>query len=484
MMRKLKNYVFVGLTALFFGLLGSFLYSQWFYKNSNLAYTNPESLGNNGQLINQSEISSPLFTGVNFVKASEIATPSVVFVKTTSAIKRRNWWDEWFGYDISGRRELISGAGSGVIISDDGYIATNNHVIEGADKIEVILNNGRKVFEAKVIGKDPSTDLALLKIEAKNLIPLKFGNSDDLKIGEWVIAVGNPFNLNSTVTAGIVSAKGRNINVVSNQFPIESFIQTDAAINPGNSGGALVDDEGLLVGINTAIASSTGAYTGYGFAIPSNMAYKIIGDLRDYGKVQRAYSGLEVINIEGNLYEKLGQVNKGVFVNVIQNNGPAAKSGILEGDVLLSINNRETNDKASFDEQLAYYRPGDKVKFKVLREGKTIEKELVLVNSNGTTEMVKDESVFSKTLGADFEEVNKIEQEKYRIKYGIKVTNIRYGRIREMSIPDGFIIIRINGKDYYKAEEAIKDLESIRGRLIIEGINPNGSQQYFSFYVY
>lgn len=483
-MGKFKSIILVGLTALFFGLLGSFLYSQWFFKDVDLSFSKQENLPSNGQLINHSEIAYGLNSGVNFVKASEIATPSVVFVKTTSAIKRRNWWDEWFGYDISGRRELISGAGSGVIISEDGYIATNNHVIEGADKIEVILNKGRKVFEAKIIGKDPSTDLALLKIEAKDLIPLKFGNSDDLKIGEWVIAVGNPFNLNSTVTAGIVSAKGRNINVVSNQFPIESFIQTDAAINPGNSGGALVDDEGLLVGINTAIASSTGAYTGYGFAIPSNMAYKIIGDLRDYGKVQRAYSGLEVINIEGNLYEKLGQVNKGVFVNVVQNSGPAAKSGIVEGDVLLSINNRETNDKASFDEQLAYYRPGDKVKFKVLRDGKNLEKELVLVNSNGTTEMVKDESIFSKSLGADFEEVTKIEQEKYRIKYGIKVSNIRYGRIREMSIPDGFIILRINGKDYTKADDVIKDLENIRGRLIIEGINPNGSQQYFSFYVY
>ncbi|MCS7074333.1 MAG: trypsin-like peptidase domain-containing protein [Bacteroidia bacterium] len=419
----------------------------------------------------------------DFVVASEISTPTVVFIKTKSNAGN-NAENFWFFGDFFGNRGPAYNTGSGVIISADGFIVTNYHVIDKADAIEVILNN-KHSYEAKVIGQDPSTDLALLKIEAKNLKPIVVGNSDQVKIGEWVLAVGNPFNLTSTVTAGIVSAKGRNINIVNSQFPIESFIQTDAAINPGNSGGALVNLKGELIGINTAIASQTGSYNGYGFAIPVNIVKKIVKDFIDYGEVQRAFIGMEVADIDAKLAQKIGNEDySGVYIESISSDGSAKQAGIKPGDVLLKVNGIQVNSKAEYLEQLSYYRPGEKIKL-VVRSGNTYKEVVVtLTNREGTTDVLKKISVTSKTLGADFTPLSKVEKEKLRVKSGYKVSEIRGGLIRQMGLPEGFTILSVNQVVPESVEELISLLENTRGRITIDGIHPNGGRGMYSFFMY
>lgn len=422
----------------------------------------------------------------DMIKASSIATPTVVFIKTISNQQASDpYYDFWSAWDFFGRRGPVTSSGSGVIISADGYIVTNLHVVKDADVIEVITNNNKHSYKAKVIGTDGSTDLALLKIEGNNLPHVVFGNSDDVKIGQWVLAVGNPFNLTSTVTAGIVSAKGRNINVVNNRFPIESFIQTDAAINPGNSGGALVNTNGELVGINTAIASNTGAYSGYGFAIPANLVQKIVRDLIEYNEVQRGFTGLDVKDIDATLADKLNvNDNFGVYVQYVLPSGPADVAGVKSGDVIIKVNERGIETKSYFDEQISYYRPGDKVKLTLLRNNKPVEVYIKLINRDGNTEITKKLSVTSNVLGADFSMVPKVEADKYQIKNGVRISNIRGGRIQSMGIPEDFIITTLNKKEYTKAEELVKDLESARGQILIEGLYSNGGRAFFSFYAY
>lgn len=422
----------------------------------------------------------------DMIKASGVATPTVVFIKTISNQQAADpYYDFWSAWDFFGRRGPVTSSGSGVIISADGYIVTNLHVVKDADVIEVITNNNKHVYAAKVIGTDGSTDLALLKIEGKGLPHITFGNSDEVKIGQWVLAVGNPFNLTSTVTAGIVSAKGRNINVVNNRFPIESFIQTDAAINPGNSGGALVNTNGELVGINTAIASNTGAYSGYGFAIPANLVQKIVRDLIEYNEVQRGYTGIDVKDIDATLADKLNiNDNLGVYVQYVLPTGPGDNAGVKSGDVIVKVNERGIESKAYFDEQISYFRPGDKVKLTLIRSGKPVEVYISLINRDGNTAITKKLSVTSNALGADFSMVPKIEADKYQIRSGIRISNIRNGRIASMGIPEDFIITSLNKKEYTKAEELVKDLESIRGQILIEGLYSNGSRGFYSFYAY
>jgi serine protease Do len=419
-----------------------------------------------------------------FVKASKVSTPAVVFIKTLSTVEYRSsfwFWD----FDPFGSRGQVSSSGSGVIVSKDGYIVTNNHVIQGADKISVVLNRNRKEYPAKVVGRDPSTDLALLKIEDENLPAITMGNSDQVEIGEWVLAVGNPFNLNSTVTAGIVSAKGRNINIVNNQFPIESFIQTDAAINPGNSGGALVNLNGELVGINTAIASQTGSYTGYGFAIPVNMVAKIIKDFIEYGEVQRGFPGLTVSDISNQLMQNgVPEGADGVYVNEVLEDGPGDQAGMKQGDIITSLDGRKVTNKAFYEEYLAYYRPGNKVKISVLRNGGEKSFEVTLLNQDGTTKLMRRNVVHSRVLGADFQPLNQQEMQKYRINSGIKVDNIKGGSMSSMGLKNGSIITKFNGRSYSRAEDLISELESARGRISIEGINPNGSTFNYSFFGY
>lgn len=420
-----------------------------------------------------------------FVKASKVSTPAVVFIKTVSTVQYRSsfwFWD----FDPFGSRGQVSSSGSGVIVSADGYIVTNHHVIANAEQITVALSNNKKEYKATVVGKDPSTDLALLKIEASNLPAITLGNSETLEIGDWVLAVGNPFNLNSTVTAGIVSAKGRNINIVNNQFPIESFIQTDAAINPGNSGGALVNLNGELVGINTAIASQTGSYAGYGFAIPVNMVAKIIKDFVEFGEVQRGFPGLTTEDISNSILQKLGlNEAEGAYVSNTVADGPADKAGMKAGDIITKIDGQKVGNKAFYEEHLAYYRPGATVKFTVLRAGKEQEFSLTLINADGNTRLLRRNVINSKVLGADFQPANQQEMQRFRISSGIKVSNIAgNGSMASMGIQEGSIITKLNGRSYAKAEDLVADLEQARGRITIEGISPGGSTFSYSLFGY
>lgn len=422
-------------------------------------------------------------SSVDFTIASEIGAPSVVFIKTISGSQRQadDYWSLW---DFWGRRGPISSAGSGVIVSADGYIVTNNHVIDGADKIEVVLNN-KHTFSAKIVGTDPNTDLALIKINGKNLKPAIFSNSDKVRIGEWALAIGNPLNLTSTVTAGIISAKGRNINIVNSQFPIESFIQTDAAINPGNSGGALVNVRGELIGVNTAIASKTGAYSGYGFAIPSNIAKKVIQDLMDHGEVQRAFMGVEVADVSEEIADKLPDDDfTGVYAYNVAADGAGAAAGVHEGDVIVKIDGVDVNSKAEFLERLSYYRPGDKIKV-MLKRNKTLQEVTVtVVNRDGNTELLRNTTVFSNALGCSVTPLSKVEKQRLGVNSGLRLSGIRGGRIRNMNLPEDFVILSINGKTPKNADELSALIENVRGRLIIEGAHSNGQRGTYSFFSY
>ncbi len=473
-MTNIRN-IFIAILA---GFLGSVGYNYFFAPSTSaLEISSSRS---------KEEIASPVNYFPEDIKvydlsyAAEQTTPSVVYIETISRhySGERDFWDFFF------YRGPVQGAGSGVIISENGYIVTNNHVIDKADKITVFLHN-RKKYEAKVIGRDPSTDIALLKIEARNLTPIKMGNSDELKIGQWVLAVGNPMNLRYTVTAGIVSAKGRNINIVHGKFPIESFIQTDAAINPGNSGGALVNAYGELVGINTAIASRTGNYIGYGFAIPVNIVKKIVKDFIDFGNVQRAFLGVEVVDLDDKVVEKMKLEDyHGVLVYDVIPGSVAEKAGIKPGDILLKIANYPVNSKAEYLERLSYYRPGERISIIFKRDGKTKTANVTLMNEEGTTELLKKNSVFSEALGAEFQPVSKLEKNRLGIEQGFRVQNIQGGIMYRMGIPEGFIITAINRYKPKDVKELVKILENAQGQIIIEGVHPNGARLYYSFYGY
>jgi len=473
----MKKILLTAAFSMVFGLLGAFLFTK-FYSSSSNSVNNNESL--KGILANYNGKAAE--SSISFVLASKVSTPSVVFIKTTALVQQRNpfgwFFDEWDPFGSIGQ---VSSTGSGVIVRKDGYIVTNLHVIKDASKIEVVLNNKKKTFTAKLVGSDPSTDLALLKIDSEDLPAINIVNSDDLQVGEWVVAVGNPFNLTSTVTAGIVSAKGRNINVVNNQFPIESFIQTDAAINPGNSGGALVNLNGELVGINTAIYSKTGSYAGYGFAIPSNIVAKTIKDLIDFGKIQRGNTGMEVTDID-EATEKLNKTSNGALVTQVFEGSSGSKAGLQKGDVIVKIQDRAIDGKSSFDEHISYYRPGDKLKINYIRNGSAKETTMTLTNENGETGVSKNNSINSDKLGADFTPINKLEQQKYRISSGVKVSNIRNGLINNLGLEDGFIFTKYNGKTCTDAGELIKELEGASGRMQIEGVGVDGGSRFYNFY--
>lgn len=374
------------------------------------------------------------------------------------------------------------GSGSGVIISSDGYIVTNNHVIEGADEIEVILNDN-KVFKAKIIGTDPSTDLALLQIKEDNLPVIPFANSDDVRVGEWVLAVGNPFNLNSTVTAGIVSAKGRSIDILQDKYAIESFIQTDAAINPGNSGGALVNMQGGLIGINTAIASPTGAYAGYGFAVPSNIVSKVVEDLIEYGTVQRGYLGIVIRNVTGNLAEENHlDVTKGVYVDSIAANSAAGDAGIKIGDVILEVDKRPVETTAQLLELIGRKRPGDRVSLVVDRKGKEVNFDVTLRNREGETKVTIKESraEILDRLGVELQEVDRATAKELKIEGGLKITQLSSGILRRYTdVRTGFIITSVDGEAVTTVDEFIKILESKSGGVMIEGVYEDYPGKYY-----
>ena len=486
----LKRYFFMKRSILLFllaayvaGLAGAFTINLLEGKNYGIQSQIPRPVH---------EISSPnTYPNANnsvgfpdFTAAAEISTKAVVYIKTTSNQPQASFNDWFFGDFFGNRNQLVINSGSGVIISPDGYIVTNNHVIEKAVKVEIILND-KQAYEAEIVGKDPSTDLALLKINSKNLPTVALANSNALKVGEWVLAVGNPFNLTSTVTAGIVSAKGRNLNILNNVAPIESFIQTDAAINPGNSGGALVNTSGELVGINTAILSRTGAYNGYGFAVPANIVNKVVKDLKEFGSVQRAFFGADVIDIDAVLKDKLKlETSRGVYVNAIAGFGPAKEAKIKEGDIIVKLNGVQIDSKASFDEQLSYYRPGEEIGVTILRDSKLKDYALRLTNSEGNTDIIKKESVQSTKLGAEFEAISKVEREKYKIAGGVRITNVGSGYIARLGLREGFILTHINKTEIKTATEAIDILENIRGNVNIEGIDQNGRKAFFSYFTY
>jgi len=378
------------------GAVISFGMVQFFHTEKNIYITQEVDSTNDDGINQQVSFKGNSFpsSGVDFTNASEKSVNGVVHIKTRylSAYSGDPFYEYFFGSSNSGRIQEASG--SGVIISADGYIATNNHVIDGADEIKVTLNN-QETYTATLIGRDPSTDLALLKIEGTDLPYVDFANSDDVKIGEWVLAVGNPFNLTSTVTAGIVSAKSRNINLLKgdnskNIFPIESFIQTDAAVNPGNSGGALVNPQGELIGINTAIASKTGSYAGYSFAIPSNIVKKVTADLVKYGVVQRAFVGVGLANINQQVMEQAELPNlKGVLVTGVAPNSAAFDGGIKSGDVILKVAEDIVSKVPEIQEKIGNYRPGDEVMITIRRGDLEQELNLILKNQQGTTDVVK-----------------------------------------------------------------------------------------------
>jgi len=376
--------------------------------------------------------------------------------------------------------EYNMGAGSGVIIGSEGYIVTNNHVIEDADNIEVVLNDSRK-FTAKVIGRDPNTDIALVKIEAKELPYLVWGNSDAIKLGEWVLTVGNPFNLTSTVTAGIVSAKSRSIGIMSGQMPLESFIQTDAAVNPGNSGGALVNASGELVGINAAIASRTGSYSGYSFAIPSSIAHKVVDDLKQFGGVQRALLGVEMKPVDDDLAKEknLGKI-EGVYVVRITDEGAARQAGIKAGDVITAVNGNQVNAPQQLQEQIGKYRPGDKVAITIKRNGDLKQYDVVLRNTKGDTSIVKES--FS-VLGAEFGPILEKDKERLKIDEGIQVINLSNGKLKEAGVKIGFIITDINKSSVSSVEDVQRVLSQSSNKkpILVEGVYPGGEWTYYVF---
>jgi len=353
-------------------------------------------------------------------------------------------------------------------------------VIDEADNIEVMLNDNRK-FTAKVIGRDPNTDIALVKIDARELPFLSWGNSETLKLGEWVLAVGNPFNLTSTVTAGIVSAKSRSIGIISGQLPLESFIQTDAAVNPGNSGGALVNASGELVGINAAIASRTGSYSGYSFAVPASIARKVVDDLKQFGEVQRALLGVEIKNIDDNLAkeEHLGKI-EGVYVGKATEDGAARQAGIKTGDIILAINGNQVNTVSQLQEQIAKYRPGDKIAITTKREGSVKIVSVVLRNTKGGTSIVKES--FS-ILGAEFGSISEKDKERLKIDEGIQVLNLTKGKLRDAGVKIGFIITDINKVSVSSVEDIKRALSQANNKkpVLVEGVYPGGEWTYYVF---
>lgn len=420
----------------------------------------------------------------DFVSASRKSTQSVVYIKNISTTTyRMSFMDMFFGEP--GRASERVSSGSGVIYSADGYIITNNHVVADADKLEVV--HGRNSYEASLVGVDPSTDLAVLKIDGDKLPVLPLGSSKELQVGEWVIAVGNPFNLTSTVTGGIVSAKARALNIVNDKFPIESFIQTDAAINPGNSGGALVNRQGELVGINTAIISRTGSYAGYGFAVPVDIVKKIVDDIIKYGEVQKAFMGADVIDLTPDVANRLSlevSTLEGVFVRNVQSDWGAAEAGIKEGDIILQINEDKVNSKAMFDELISYQSPGDKIVVTFKRDKKILQKEVTLSNREGTTEILKTEIYTSKYLGADLEIVPKVELDLLKIDAGIRIIKLYPGGLlSRLELQEDFIITRINEYQIDDPQKLVDVLSELTGRVRVEGVNKAGIKGYYTFYL-
>lgn len=454
----------------------------------------------------------------DFSTAAEAVTPTVVHIRTTitRTVRQQQVPDifrDFFGDEFGqgqgqgrSRRQQGQASGSGVIISKDGYIVTNNHVVQDADEVEVIMTDKRS-FKAKVIGTDPLTDLAVIKVEANNLPAITLGDSDALRLGEWVLAVGYPLDLESTVTAGIVSAKGRRIGILEQDFaqreglrqqqngadkqsgdnPIEAFIQTDAAINPGNSGGALVNLRGELIGINSAIASATGYYSGYGFAVPVSLVKKVSADLLKYGTVQRGYLGILPIELNSTVAKEKGvKVGRGIYVQEVTANGAAKTAGLQNGDVIVKMEGQPLDSQAQMREIIGRRRPGDAVTVTVNRNGTERDFKVELRNRNGGREVIKKADVAAattslNTLGADFEELSAQDAKQLGVSGGVRVKKITDGKLAETDVEEGFIIVKANTKSV----KSVKELQAIMSAvkegegLMLIGMYPNSSRMYY-----
>jgi len=414
---------------------------------------------------------------------------AVVHIKTEYSRKNSmydNFFDfhEFFGESPYGQQGPLQGAGSGVIISPDGYIVTNNHVVQDASRIEIVLNDKRS-YEGTIVGTDASTDLAVVKVKETGLPFLNYGNSDELQIGEWVLAVGNPFNLTSTVTAGIVSAKARNINILGTPdgTSIESFIQTDAAVNRGNSGGALVNTRGELVGINAAIASGNGFYAGYSFAIPVNIVKKVVSDLIDYREVQRAFLGVSIREIDSKFAEEQGiKELKGVFVSEVNEGSAAKDAGISRGDVIISVNSATVNSTSELLEQVSRYRPGEKVVVVVNRDGSEKTFNVTLRNREGNTSLVENTAKdVIPMLGAKMQVASADLQRKLGIDHGVQVSELGDGLLRNAGIREGYVITEIDKKPVRNVDDVSKILSNKNGGVLLEGVYPNRVRAYYGF---
>ncbi|MCX6256003.1 MAG: Do family serine endopeptidase [Bacteroidia bacterium] len=420
---------------------------------------------------------------IDFTYAAEQTVHGVVHVhtKTMMGTQPGNPIIEWFYGDRYTKPREVRGYGSGVIISSDGYIITNNHVVEDAESVDVTLND-KRIFTAQVIGRDPSTDIALLKIKADNLPYIKFGDSDQLKLGEWVLAVGNPFNLTSTVTAGIVSAKGRNLGLIEGDYRIESFIQTDAALNMGNSGGALVNTKGLLVGITSAIISPNGGYAGNSFAIPVAIVKKVVEDLKEYGEVQRAIIGVHIKDVEPDDADKqnLSEV-RGVLITEVLADGSAKESGLKTNDVIVKFDGFNVNTTSELQEQVGKHRPGDKATVTYLRSGKENTVSIVMKNVAGNTSLVTAAMGGEVVYGAKLESLGSTEKRSFNVDYGVKVLELNSGKFKDIGMPRGYIILSVNGKKVKSPAEIRQFTNNESNLKSIGGIQPDGTILNYQF---
>jgi serine protease Do len=481
---KTKNILLLLVIGIVSGIFGSLLFSI-INKPSNSV--NQEILNRISQkevdssnyyhLANNSRNGLYSIFDVDFTKSAELCLPAVVHVKTQFNTPNYTLYDFIFGTHPRSSTPVMS-SGSGVIISPDGYIVTNNHVIDNAELIEVVLNDKRS-FSAQIVGRDATTDLALLKVESDDLPYISYGNSDELKVGEWVLAIGNPFNLTSTATHGIISAKARNINILTENLAIESFIQTDAAVNPGNSGGALVNLQGELIGINTAIASRTGSFVGYSFAVPVNIVRKVIADIVEFGEVQRSYLGVDILDIDSKIAEELEiESIKGVYIARVRENGAASKAGLKVGDIILKVNDFPVNTTSELMEQISKYRPGNEINIEYKRKKTVDEKRITLQNKYGNTDFIVSKIINS--LGASFEPISDIDKESLGIKHGVLVNDVFKGKFSSGGIRKGFIIMYINKTAIDSIEQIEQIVKSNKSRLFIEGVYVNGAIAYYT----
>ena len=431
--------------------------------------------------VNLSETEYPDFT-----YAAESAVDAVVYVKVTIKTKMNSYADPFyrffFGEDMAPQSREQQGSGSGVIIRSDGYIVTNNHVVDGASKVEVTLNNN-KTYPATVVGTDPATDVAILKIDATGLPVVPFGDSDKLRLGQWVIAIGSPYDLRSTITAGIVSAKGRQMQhgPGESQFKIESFIQTDAAVNPGNSGGALVNQKGELVGVNTAIVSQTGSFTGYSFAVPSNIVRRIAEDLIDFGSVKRALLGISMTPIDDKRAKELKLFSpNGVYIEDVQKGGSADKAGLKKGDVIIAVDSTEITTPSSVQEKVNSYHPGDKAKITVMRDG---DKKVMEVTFQGTSLETGSKDVDGSVAfyGAKLKAADKETLAQYGLKSGVEIVSVGAGKIMDAGASEGFIIRYVNAQPVSSPEDVINVAKKAKRVVYVEGVTANGRTSYFAF---